>query len=90
MNPVIDVKISPEDFTEAIAERCFKPITQDEANMLLRDPELHAESLRTGIDLGMLVENMMLTPAERWRKGYEQARNLSAWDASARKAGLKK
>jgi hypothetical protein len=54
-------------------------ITQEQANKLLMDPELIRESIRTGYDLGMFVNAMLMAPADRWRKAYREACSLAEW-----------
>ena len=64
-------------------------ITREQADKLLMDAELIEESIKTGIDLGMLVEVMLMPPAERWRKAYRDACAVAKWDNAAEAAGLK-
>ncbi|MBI3831676.1 MAG: hypothetical protein HY291_19300 [Planctomycetes bacterium] len=80
-----DVRVSPD-----VSERLLRPLSDDDANFLLADPELQAESKRTGIDLALLIKNWKLEPSERWRTNRRQALALARWDQNARQAGLKR
>ncbi len=45
----------------------FEPITREMADRLLLDKELQDYSARTGVDLGLIVNNLLLPLDERWR-----------------------
>ena len=53
---------------DPISIRAMRQITREEANRLLMNPTLRAESARTGVDLGLIVSNMLLTLDERIEK----------------------
>ena len=44
----------------------MKPITREMADRLLLDKELQEYSTKSGADLGMIVNNLLLTLDERW------------------------
>ncbi|MGD0093374.1 MAG: hypothetical protein ABSE73_25960 [Planctomycetota bacterium] len=75
---------APQD----ISEKLLHPITEEEADIILSDPELQAESKRTGIDLGLLVNDMRLTVTERLKQLRAAARFVQAFREAGRKAGL--
>jgi len=49
-----------------ISEKLLQPITEEEADIILSDPELQAESKRTGIALEGMVARMRMTVTERF------------------------
>ncbi|MCW8133663.1 MAG: hypothetical protein KIS92_25180 [Planctomycetota bacterium] len=77
------------EITPSTSERLLDSISEADAQKLLADPELQAESKRTGIDLAMLLSNWRLAPEERWRENHRQALALTRWDREAEHAGLK-
>jgi len=70
-----------------VSGKLLQPITEEEADIILSDPELQADSKRTGIDLGLLVGSMRMTVTERWRQLKAAAQMVQAFREAGRKAG---
>lgn len=72
-----------------ISEWLLHPISEEEANIILSDEELQADCKRTGVDLGLIVNNMRLTVRQRLEQNMRGLRALLAWEEAARRAGLR-
>jgi hypothetical protein len=46
----------------------LEPITPEQAKMLLEDAELQESCRRDGVDLGLIVNNLLLPLDERWKQ----------------------
>jgi hypothetical protein len=80
--------LDPAQLPPDISEKLLQPISEEQANIILSDPELQAESKRTGIDLGLLVCDMRLTVTERLEQLKGAAKMIQAFREAGRKAGL--
>jgi len=70
------------------ARTYLDPITQAEANSLLGDEELHAMCKRSGVDLGMIVNNLKLTPTQRLEQLQQWLEVIRELNRAGRAAGM--
>lgn len=55
-----------------------QPITVEQANQLLTDPNLAEHCRRTGVDLGMIVNNLLVDVPTRFKRHEEALRGILA------------
>ena len=59
--------------------RTIEPITPEQAQSILSDSDLQGECLRLGLDLGLLVENLLSTSDVRFRRHQNALRMALAF-----------
>jgi hypothetical protein len=63
-------------------------ITREQAGALLADAELRAECERLGVDLGLIVGNLLVPVDGRWKRHRRALRMALAFWEMGRQAGL--
>jgi len=73
-----------------ISESFLKPISQDEADAILNNKELQDECYRLGVDLGSIVNNMLMTVHERWKQNSKGLKTVRFFSEAGKRAGVRK